>query len=146
MANEDYDRCNKHTKYINGKRLELAKAIMLRPDIGTVEFDKLKADDLLLDLEDRFAGGGVRSLHDYLCLLKKHKNDKARIKVLREQQLFERAMNFCLVEAEANLKHRSLQDILRDYVKEQIDGEEIRAVKKRINNSGHAPMIRALYQ
>ena len=103
MANEDYVNCNKYTMYINGKRLELAKALLIRPDLGTVEYDKLKADDLLLDMEDRFTNGGVRCLHDYLCLLKKHKNDKARIKVLREQQLFERAMNFCLVEAEANL-------------------------------------------
>ena len=54
-----------------------------------------------------------------------HKNDTARIKVMRERALFETAINFCLVEAEANLKKRDLREILKDFVKENNDSRKI---------------------
>ena len=67
-------------------------------------------------MEEKFTNGEIRSLHEYIRLLKTNGNDKARWKILREHALFERAMNFCLTEAEANLKSRNLIDILKDFV------------------------------
>jgi hypothetical protein len=76
-------------------------------------------------MEDRFVNGGIRCLNDFIRLLKMHKNDTARIKVMRERALFETAINFCLVEAEANLKKRDLREILKDFVKENNDSRKI---------------------
>ena len=77
--------------------------------------------------------------------MKEHKNDKARIKVLREYVLFERAINFCLAEAEANLKARDLKDILKDYINEFAEERDVRIIRERIENSGHGQLIKAFY-
>ena len=92
--------------------MELANVQVVRPEIGTPDYDKLNTNNLLLDMEDRFANGGIRNVHEFLRLLDQHRNHRARIKVLKEMPLFERAMNFRLIEAEANLKARDLKDVL----------------------------------
>ena len=117
--------------------MDLANIQVERPDVGTTNYNKLNTDSLLLDMEDRFANGGIRNVHEFLRLLDQHKNDKARIKVLKEQPLFERAMNFRLLEAEANLKERDLKDVLTDYVRENGEVRAIHIVRKRIDKSGH---------
>ena len=97
-------------------------------------------------MEEKFVNGEIRSLHDFIRHLKTNNNDKARLKILREHTLFERAINFCLTEAEANLKSRNLIDILKDFVKENPIGYEFRAIKRRIDNSGHKNLITAFYE
>lgn len=93
----------------------------------------MKPDDLILDMESRFTNGQIRSLTEYISLLKEHKNDGARIKVMREYALFDRCMNYCLVDAETNLKARELKNILKDYVKEYPAERNILSIRERIN-------------
>ena len=116
MRSKEYEKCNKFIQAIAQKNAELFLSKVKRPAVGTVEFDKLDTDLLVLDMEEKFQNGEVRSLHEFIRLLKTNNNDKARLKVLREHALFERAINFCLTEAEANLKSRNLIDILKDFV------------------------------
>ena len=82
------------------------------PNIGTMDFNKLKVQMLILDMEKRFESGDIRKLADYIGLLKLHACNEARVKLLEKYSLFERAMNYCLVEAERNLAHRNMREIL----------------------------------
>jgi len=75
------------------------------PKIGTIEYNTLKPNKLILDMENRFKNGEIRKLSDYVKLLKDHECNEARMKTLEKYPLFERAMNFCMVDAEKNLVH-----------------------------------------
>ena len=69
-------------------------------------------------MEKRFETGEIRKLADYIGLLKERECHLARVKVLEKYILFERSMNFCLVESEKNLMHRDIIDILREFLKD----------------------------
>ena len=58
----------------------------------------------------------IRDVGDFVHLLKTHKNDSARMRVLRDHHLFERAMGYCLIENEKNLKSRDLKELLREFI------------------------------
>ena len=82
------------------------------PNIGTMDFNRLKVQTLILDMEKKFESGDIRKLADYIGLLKLHACNDARVKLLEKYSLFERAMNYCLVDAERNLAHRDMKEIL----------------------------------
>ena len=96
-------------------------------------------------MEKRFTNGEIRKLSEYIILLKDHKNDRARLKVMREYALFERDFNFFLAEAEANLQSKELKEILFDFIKDYPDEYDMESVIARIEDSGHAPLIKAFY-
>lgn len=89
-------------------------------------------------MEKRFETGEIRKLPDYVGLLKERECHQARVKVLEKYVLFERSMNFCLVEAEKNLLHRDILEILGDFVKEDSQRRNIFEVRDRIAKSGHS--------
>ena len=57
-----------------------------------------------MDMEKRFEAGEIRSLGEYIALLKIHNSKVARIKVMREHTLFALANNYSLIMAESNLE------------------------------------------
>ena len=83
-----------------------------------MEFDKATTNILLLDMETRFKDGEIRSFYEYRDLLNDHKNHCARVKTLEKFNLFERAMNDCIIRSENDLKSRSKLEILEDFIKE----------------------------
>ena len=96
-------------------------------------------------MEKRFKRGEIRKLSEFIFLLNEHKNDKARLKVMREYALYERDLNFFIAEAEANLQSKDLIEILCDFVKDMVDHMDFETAITRINKSGHAPLIKAFY-
>ena len=69
-------------------------------------------------MEKRFENGEIRTYANFMSLLRTHAVHKARLKVLKEQNLFERALAFCLIQADKNLVHKKLDDILNNFLKE----------------------------
>ena len=47
-------------------------------------------------------------------------------------------MNYCLVEAEKNLVHRDLKDILFTFIKEDTERRNIYEIRNKIESSGHS--------
>ena len=88
-------------------------------DVGTLEFDELNKEDLLLDMERRFEKGEIRSYDQYVNMLYESNNKKARIILMNHKKLFELAMNFCLSRNEANIKKRELSEVLKEFIDEQ---------------------------
>ena len=50
-------------------------------------------------------------------------------------------MNDCIVEREANLEHRDLADVLKDYIKENPAHENVFKIIDRMEKSCHLPLI-----
>ena len=123
------------------KRKELENMVNTNPSIGTEEYNLLKIKDLVLDMESKFQENEIRSLFDYRNLMKKYSNNVSRIKVLNNNKLFELALNDCVLEAEENLNHRPLKEVLLEYLKEDTEDRNIEQVITIINNSGHKHLI-----
>ena len=71
--------------------------------MGEKAYDKLSPDDLLLDMEDKFWDGKIKSTFDFICLLEEHQNHRAKIKVQRDSVVFEKCLNTQIAKAEAKL-------------------------------------------
>ena len=66
-------------------------------------------EDLIIDMEKRFDKREIRNSDDYIDLLYEYDNHEARITVMKSGQLFEWAINHCLVRNEKRLIKRDLK-------------------------------------
>ena len=82
-------------------------------------------------MRDRFRNGEIRDLSEFKQLLQDNNRDKAYYKILKNQAIFERAMNDCLVERESNLEHRDLIEVFKDYIKEHPRPENLFKIIKK---------------
>jgi len=99
----------------------------------------------MLDMEKRFENGEIRSIGKYIGLLKLHKCINSRYKVLKEHYMFEKCIHYCLIEAEANLKTMSLDELLENYIEEISDNVNHAKSIDNVDKSGHTDMIKSWY-
>ena len=88
MKSKTSEGIGRSTKEYIERRKYLEKENQHTSKLGTYYFDILEVDHLILDMEQRYREGEILSVFDYKALLYKHKNDQARIKVLRNENLF----------------------------------------------------------
>ena len=62
--------------------------------------------------------------------MKGHECNEARMKILERYTLFERAINFCYVEAEKNLIHRTHREVLANFITDQNQRRNIYEVRE----------------
>ena len=82
MGDEDLTKCNEFTRNVALQRKEVKDAIKEGPEMGTPAYDKLRLDDLVIDMQRRFRNSEVSSLFHYMELLQKHNMENALITVL----------------------------------------------------------------
>ena len=88
-------------------------------------------------MENRFAEGEIRTVDDYIELLKQYGRDTASHKVFRKYHLFELAISFCLLEMSDKLIHPNLKEVVEEYLSESTVETNITEVKAKIEQAGH---------
>ena len=143
MRQDGYETCNRFTAAIKLQGTQLALQNGIRTaQIGTPDFDRLRDVDLVVDMEQRFDQGEIRSLDDYMDLLHTSGNQLARVNMMKNLFLFERSINFCLLRQESNQIGRQPTEVLEDYIGEHPSQKTIAQVKKAVRKSGHSELIR----
>ena len=61
---EQYEKCNSYTMDYSLNRSELQRLRCVLPPIGTQEFNSLKHEKIVLDMENRFESGEIRRLSE----------------------------------------------------------------------------------
>ena len=97
-------------------------------------------------MEKRYIEGEILSVFDYRKLLKQHASDKARIKVMRNQKLFEFAIDDQKKFSKHYLQQRGLTDILTSFVFSNHRTRSSDEVKKRIESAGHTNLINKFFE
>ena len=97
-------------------------------------------------MEKRYREGDILSVLDYEALLFKHASDKARIKVMKNQKLFELAIDKQKKFSKHYLQTRGLSDILISFVFSNGRTRSSDEVKERIEGAGHTNLINKFFE
>ena len=97
-------------------------------------------------MEKRYRDGEILSVFDYEALLFKHASGKARIKVMRNQKLFELAIDKQKKFSKHYLQQRYLPDILKSFVLSGQSKGTIVEIRKRIESSGHTNLVNKFFE